>query len=452
MKKRLFSILKFCLLFFVIFLILMFFGHIFSYPDSINTYGFSYALYKGQIPYLEFNTITTPLYAFYQSLFLYIYNDSLMLMVSQTLLVTINFILLYKLFGKKAFLFLLLIFVVRCSNVAFSYNYMCFFIMTLFVFVEKKFPNRDILSGLILGLLFLTKHTVGCVSLLILVILNYKDIKKLSKKIIGFLIPCFIFFVYLLINGALYQFLDLCFFGLFDFLNKNGVGGGAINIGAICLLLFTVVCSLFILIKHKNDKLNFYMFAGLFLTIPVIDYFHVFFWLNCFLVIVLPYINFDYKFIKLGLFFISSVVGIYYSLLFYNLYSKSSFCFSSGLNHFKYNYVSVDLYEKRLNNIKYVNSYEDPIIISGDSVRFSIINDRKLSYFDIFLDGNFGYNGNNKMMRRVDELHDQIFIVAKNEVNSVNMNDQFANEVYEYIISVSKKIASNDYYNVYYKE
>lgn len=41
------------------------------------------------------------------------------------------------------------------------------------------------------------------------------------KRLVGIIIPCFVFLIYLIYNNALYLFFDLCFFGLFDFAQKN---------------------------------------------------------------------------------------------------------------------------------------------------------------------------------------------------------------------------------------
>lgn len=452
MKKYLKEIGIFILIFCISFLLIYFFGHIFVYPDSINTYGFSYAIFKGQVPYLDFNMITTPLYAFYQSLFLHIYNDVLMIMISQTLLITINFILLYKLFQNKAFLFLLLSVVVRCSNVALTYNYMCLFMMTLLVYLENKYSDKDFLIGFVLGLEILSKHTLGCFLIIPSIVLYYNNKQKLLKRFIGLLFPCGIFLIYLVLNGALYQFIDLCFLGLFDFADMNGVGGGNINYLLISILLITFFITLCILIKHKKDIIVLYFMFGIMFCIPIIDSYHIIFWLNCFLYIVLNYIKFDYSLVKIALIFVSTFCFIFYCFTYYELYKRQDFYFTKKLNHFRYDYTSEEVYIRDVKANEYIQSFEEPIVLTGLSIKYVIINDRELTYFDTFLEGNFGYNGNQKMIDRVDDLHDQIFIIAENERYSKNKSDQFPNDIADYIIKNSTKIDSKYNFSVYYKE
>ena len=59
-------------LFMIIFLIVNF-GN--NYGDPFANYGFSFGITKGEVPYRDFNTISTPLYAFVMSIGLFIWNN-----------------------------------------------------------------------------------------------------------------------------------------------------------------------------------------------------------------------------------------------------------------------------------------------------------------------------------------------------------------------------------------
>ena len=74
--------------------------------DVIWNYGFAHAIRKGEIPYLDFNTISTPLYSFLMSLFLFIKDDMFMFMIGQSLLVTILFYMFFRTFNNRAYLLL----------------------------------------------------------------------------------------------------------------------------------------------------------------------------------------------------------------------------------------------------------------------------------------------------------------------------------------------------------
>lgn len=124
----------FCFLgiFLVSFCLIHLLGFINNYGDPVNSYGFAKAIKMGQIPYLDFNTISTPLLAMYQSLFLYIWDDFIMINVSQAILVSISFLLLYKMFGKKTLILVLVTVILGCKNLVATYNFMSFFFLVLF--------------------------------------------------------------------------------------------------------------------------------------------------------------------------------------------------------------------------------------------------------------------------------------------------------------------------------
>ena len=77
----------FRLLFIFIFSLLVYlvFGFNVDNGDGFANFGFSYGLIKGGIPYLDFNTISTPLYMFYQAIFLLISNQYIMFIIAACL-------------------------------------------------------------------------------------------------------------------------------------------------------------------------------------------------------------------------------------------------------------------------------------------------------------------------------------------------------------------------------
>ena len=57
------------------------------------------------------------------------------------------------------------------------------------------------------------------------------------------------------------------------------------------------------------------------------------------------------------------------------------------------------------------------------SMFFDIECGNKITYFDVPLHGNFGYNGIEKMKNKISKLHDSYFFIQDNS------NVQFANEL-----------------------
>ena len=85
-------------------------------------------------------------------------------------------------------------------------------------------------------------------------------------------------------------------------------------------------------------------------------------------------------------------------------------------------------------------------MFSYDNMFFDIMSNHQITYFDIPNDGNYGYDGINKMKKRIDDMHDVYFYINKRE------DTQFSMEIYDYIVEVSDKKYSIEDFLVYYKE
>ena len=151
--------IKYVFVFLVALVALTFFSNLNCYDAAWN-YGFSYAFSKGEIPFKDFNMITPGLYNFVMSLGLHISHNNLMFLIEQSLLITLTFSIVYKMYGKKSFLFLF--FMAFPSFFAFTptYNFFLMFLIILLIYLEKE-EKSDYLIGVVLALCILTKHTVG---------------------------------------------------------------------------------------------------------------------------------------------------------------------------------------------------------------------------------------------------------------------------------------------------
>ena len=445
--------IKNCLIFLVIFLLSFFaiqvLGFANTYGDPINSYGFSKAISMGYIPYVDFNMIVTPLYAMYQSLFLHIYDDFIMINVSQALIVTLDVILLYKLFGKKSLLLLLVVAFFTYMNLIPTYNSLVLFFIILLIYMENKHSDKDYLIGVILGLAVMTKQTIGCFLIIPSIFLYRKELKKLGKRLVGFLIPCVIFLIYLLINDAVYEFFDLCLFGIFDFASNNGVGGGHIKWGWMILSIITVIIGIVWLVKNKKDKNLYYLMCGSLFLIPICDVVYVSFWLTCFVMMFLPYIKKREKEIV----FVGTSVALTFMTLCFCFWTLSlDLCVTKDIKHFKYTLHRQGTYDNLLVMNEYVNLFDEPIVIGYYSMLHTISNDREFSYFNILYDGNYGYNGSKKMIEKIEKMSDQVFVVSLIDYNNQNDFSQFSKDIAKHIMDNYEKIDEKYGFAVYYKE
>ena len=293
--KRILKNNGYLLIVFIIFFIFLYFINFQNnFKDSLINYAFAKAIVEGEIPYLDFNLISTPLFTFVTSIGLFICNNYLTFLIEQTLLLTICYYLLHRLFGRKSILFLLIAPLTYCANIMPTYNFMCFFMIIVIIYMENNHSDKDYLIGILIALALFSKQTVGFFTIFPSIIFYHNNLDKLKKRFVGFLIPCIIFLLYLILNKALYEFFDLCLFGMVDFLNYNGFKRGLIKeyIELRCLILFCV-CTfimLYLLKKNKRDINLLYLLNGVLFLFPLFDLNHLAYFLNCFVVAILPYI------------------------------------------------------------------------------------------------------------------------------------------------------------------
>ena len=445
MKQKIKNNWWIALTFILIFIFLYILGFGRMPGDPISHYGFSTALLNGQIPYRDFNVVTTPLYMFYMSIGLRFFNNFIVFLIEHALLVTITYYFIYKIYGKKSILLLPITIFTQFINIIPTYNFMCFAMIIIIVYLEEKYPNKDYLIGFFIALAILSKHTVGCFMIIPSILFYYKSRNKLFKRFIGLIIPILIFIIYLVINNSLYQFIDLCFFGLFDFINYNGATKNKLSLISIIIILLCFILPIFAIIKDKKNIKNFYLFFSIVFMIPIFDMNHIWLSFTGAFITIIPYIK-SRSFCVFSL--ISSIV--FEILAFNTLLNTFPIKFSSGIKHFEYAIVTKNMDNYNKKQFKYFDKYDNPIFISYDSIKYKISRNKRINYFDVPLNGNFGYNGNKKMINKIKKMHNQIIIIS--EPVGEDIFSQYTYEVANYVINNCKKIDENNKIEVYYKK
>lgn len=438
--------IKYVVVFFIVLVALTFFSNLNCYDAAWN-YGFSYAFSKGEVPFKDFNMITPGLYNFVMSLGLHISHNNLLFLIEQSLLITLTFFIVYKMYGKKSWLFLF--FMVFPSFYAFTptYNFFLMFLTILLIYLEKEEAN-DYLIGVVLSLCILTKHTVGIFLVIPSFIFYFKDKKKLLKRFIGCLIPVIIYVVYLLFIGASKYFFDLCVLGLFDFASKNG----EFVLIYVALTFILLVLNVLYVIFNRKDIMGYYILCFFSVMIPIFSFYHFSVYLAiCSLMLLSILKKKDISDNYLGF------LGIVLTLITFSF----NLTFVSGeyffhIHNFDYLYSNKESRDnfKRLNDL-YLKYRDDSSvnILSSKGVLIKIINEEKLDYFMVPLNGNFGYNGTLKMIDKVKDNDKSYYIIDMNEYKRTKVyGGQFALEICDYIIKNSKIIEENEDYNVYYYE
>jgi len=378
--------MRFIVLFIVSFIITFCYTCFFFFisGDEVWNFGFAYNIANGLVPYRDYNMIVTPFYSFVGSVFIKIFGAYLYsLHILDAILIAIIVVMLYKMISWK---FLVIFIFIIFWGIP-SYNMLClFFLFLILYFVYKE--KDEYLICFIISLLFLTKQTIG---ICMFIPFFFKSGNKI-KSLIIFFIPILVFLIYLVWNGALYNFVDYCFLGMFDFGSKNTSFSNffLLEIGVVIYLIYQLI------MKKNNREELFYILAFQVMAIPIFDFYH-------FIVAIVPVVYYILKEIKLVIIswmvvgFILLIFGCYLSLVFdkkkvYYLYDnfldyRVNIIWDDGNNLDSLSIVEqielVNKYYSKGNNFLFMrNTYLVKIFIEEPINKFDIINN-----------GNMGYKG-----------------------------------------------------------
>ena len=232
--------------------------------DEIWNFGFSKRIAEGYIPYRDYNIVTTPLFFFIGALF----SKNLMIFRLYGALINAAIPTITYYYCEKNGLDKQLSIVMTFASCVFligvdaNYNYMLLVGMMISCLIANNFfYNKDsknsFLFGLSLSIILLIKQNIPGILIIvftcILLIMLFR--KKINHKIficyaLGGVIPVFILIIYLLLNGALMDFIDYTILGLNSFSNNLGIDRESlIAITPALIVTFIIGAELF---KNKN--------------------------------------------------------------------------------------------------------------------------------------------------------------------------------------------------------
>ncbi|MDD6403873.1 MAG: hypothetical protein PUG33_07100 [Mollicutes bacterium] len=433
----------------LLFILLLIFN-LFLYPitlDEIWNYGFSYNILNGKIPYLDFNIVLTPLFSFIMTLPLMIFGNNILVFNIFNIFIILGcFLLLHSLIDDNMWL-CALIFFIPFPILYPSYNLFLLLLFLYLIYLEKN-EKSDYLIGFIVGCLILTKQSVGVFLLLPCLLYYLKNKKKFISRLIGCIIPCSIFLIYLLITKSFMSFLDLCLFGLFDFAGNNSVTS------KFYLFVFILIClvTIIFIVKEPKNIYNYYALMFYSISMPLFDAYHVGFQILVF--VLLCFINFN--FLKRLPIYSFAIFLVVYACLFvsYSYGNISSFkkMYPNNINHFEYRYLGskqVDFTNEVSNYIKKNKDYKY-MFLDSNGYYFRIINDESASYLDLINMGNWGYNGSDKLINSIKKLpkNTRFFIDGVELVGQ----RQIDRRAIKYVIKHGKKVDKVGLYDIYILE
>ena len=409
--------------------------------DEIWNYGFTYNIYKGLVPYKDFNMVITPFYPFFMSLIFHIFGgNQLFFHIENAILLSITTLIVYKLIDKKIYL-LGLIVIVFVNSITFpSYNLFLLMTSILLIYMEKENKN-DYLIGLLIGIMFLTKQSIG-IFMFLPSLYYYKDIKKILKRFSGFIIPCILFLLYLLLNNCITEFLDLCLFGLFDFGEKNTA---KFNFGYIVFFAYLLV-EIYLIRKDKKNINNYYSLAFSSMMIPLFDVHHSI--LSIVYLIIIIFMKYDIKTkINTKLVFYSCLIIISIMVFKENNHGMK-IEYPNNINNFEYRFIGKDSIDFTNEVLDYMKKHKDKdfIFINSSAYYFRLASNKRISYIDLTNNGNYGYKGSDKIIRDIKKNKDALYFVLEDELGDNYQSDK---ESIKYVINNAKKIDSIKIFDVY---
>lgn len=433
--------IKFVLLFLLIVGWILFSGRTGS--DFFWSYGFSFNVANGLIPYSDFNMITTPFSQILLSIPLKIFGKGMHIYaVFYALIITFMVYLFDKLYKEKGWaailvlfnpLFLFPIFVTTCS-----YNILLILFVLVLIYLEKNNKSPFII-GIILGLSLFTKQNIGVLFILCEILFSLKDKKKLGIKMLGLLSVSLLFLIYFIVTGSLYSFIDQAILGLVSFENENSYHSGIYFYLSIIMLIWGLIYIL------KNRSLeNSLIFGAILLVSPLYDNAHFIMGLAMFVLLIIKDAKISfYKNILSSI--VLAVEFIILGIIVYNNFTND-YIYPTKVKYFNYFYHPKDviLENRELANYIHKNNYKSVVVFDTNSYYYKISNDLKFNkYLDLMSEGNYGTGGSKNAINEIKSLdEDTIYIFNLKLVEEYPLypRSQLDIKTLEYFLEHAEKI------------
>ena len=478
--------------------------------DEVWNYNTANAFAMGLIPYKQVSMITTPLLPMINSIFLKIFFNGIItyrvvMGIIFALIVLFIYLIIRELSSKMLLSYICAFFIgtLLIKNFLLDYNYLFLLIVLMIVFLEirdlKKNENfnfnHNLCVGLLTGLAFLIKQTIGLLLIIVVIFEVFiymkktgfdfkliKFIKLIGVRIFGMMVPITMFLIYLGVNGAFNDFINYAIKGVKEFSNSvpyyrlfDSNDKVVSIISRLFIIVYIPLFITFILESIKNKKLkdeliNIYVLA--FCSIPVIaiiypisDDFHLMV-ASVYALIIIAYLfilvlkKID-GFIKIDIFYKKLLlIGILFIIIlisFKNLIIERNINVKENVlvpfKHYEGIYVPEYL-SKRISDVtdkvrSYSNSGRESIIVDAEAAIYDIVLNRYKKNYDMLLIGNIGENGVEKIINEIKDSHN-VYYFVKNPQYALNW--QLPEDIVDYIRNNLKYHETVSVFDVYYKD
>ena len=478
--------------------------------DEVWNYNTANAFAMGLIPYKQVSMITTPLLPMVNSIFLKIFFNGIItyrvvMGIIFALIVLFIYLIIRELSNKRLLSYICAFFMgtLLIKNFLLDYNYLFLLIVLMIAFLEvrdlKKNENfnfnHNLCVGLLTGLAFLTKQTIGLLLIIVVIFEVFiymkktgfdlkitKFIKLIGVRIFGMMIPITMFLIYLGVNGAFNDFINYAIKGVREFSNNvpyyRLFDSNDKVVSIISRLFIIVYIPLFITFilecvknkKMKDELMNIYVLAICSIPViaiiyPISDDFHLIvasvFALTVVAYLLIFLLNEIDKFVKIdvfykkllliGLLFIIILISFKNAIIERNLNIKENVLVS--FKHYEGIYVPKYL-SNRISDVTdkvrlYSNSGRESIIIDAEAAIYDIVLNKYKKNYDMLLIGNIGERGVEKIINEIKDSHN-VYYFVKNPQYALNW--QLPEDIIDYIRNNLKYHETVSVFDVYYKD
>lgn len=402
--------------------------------DLIWNYGFSYNFANHLLMYKDYNMVITPLYPFLGGILMRILgNNFLIFNLYNTILSTILYYYLYKKYPHTFIPSIILIsFILRPS-----YNFLVLFLVLILLNIKEE---KDFFIGFILGLLFLTKQSF--ILLILPSIYLITKPKRLFKRIGAFFLPCLFFLIYFILTNTFLDFLNYTFLGLFSFSSKNSF----FNLGTIFILSLIIYLFLYYL-KTKDIKV-LYLITYQIMAYPIFNTMHV---ILSIIPVIIYFLDKLVKKKKYNLNYLRYFNYFASILLICPLLSIPLQYFNKDLvegeNALEYKDISRSYLVNKDLFLKEVPNLNNTYFLMYDAYIYKYLLNNPITSYDLLLNGNLGYNGEERVIDYFNSLDSNTYFV----LNRAYTGGQLSKNIDAYIRNHYLKVKDFQEFTLYKK-
>lgn len=422
----------------ILIIIFIYTGILITYSNADNdliwNYGFSYNFANHLLMYKDYNMVITPLYPFLGGILMRILgNNFLIFNLYNTILSTILYYYLYKKY-PHAFIpsIILISFILRPS-----YNFLVLFLVLILLNIKEE---KDFFIGFILGLLFLTKQSF--ILLILPSIYLITKPKRLFKRIGAFFLPCLFFLIYFILTNTFLDFFNYTFLGLFSFSSKNSF----FNLGTIFILSLIIYLFLYYL-KTKDIKV-LYLITYQIMAYPIFNTMHIILSIIPVIIYFLDKLvkkkKYNLNYLRYFNYFVSILLICPLLSIPLQYFNKD---LVEGENALEYKDISRSYLVNKDLFLKEVPNLNNTYFLMYDAYIYKYLLNNPITSYDLLLNGNLGYNGEERVIDYFNSLDNNTYFV----LNRVYTGGQLSKNIDAYIRNHYLKVKDFQEFTLYKK-